>query len=102
MKEAQSSLTVAAVRQWAKRLRLPTLAGECVRMAEQAAKENWGPLEYLESLLEAEVQERDRHVTDRRLRDAHFPTTKTMEEFDFEIASHLPAAQLRQIGRAHV
>lgn len=98
MKEAQSSLTVAAVRQWAKRLRLPTLAGECARMAEQAAKEKWGPLEYLESLLEAEVQERDRHVTERRLRDAHFPTTKTMEEFDFEIASHLPAAQLRQLA----
>lgn len=98
MKEAQSNLTVASIRQWAKRLRLPTLASECSRMAEQAAKEKWEPLEYLESLLEAEVAERDRHVTERRLRDAHFPATKTMEEFDFEIASHLPAGQLRKLA----
>ena len=98
MKESPSQLAVASIRQWAKRLRLPTLASECSRMAERAAKEKWGPLEYLESLLEAEVTERDRHVTERRLRDAQFPATKTLEEFDFEIAPHLPATQLRKLA----
>jgi DNA replication protein DnaC len=98
MKEAPSSLRVASIRQWAKRLRLPTVASQCGRMAEQAAKEKWEPLEYLENLLEAEVSERDRHVTERRLRDAHFPAAKTMEEFDFAIASHLPAGQLRKLA----
>jgi DNA replication protein DnaC len=98
MSAATSSITGAAIQQWAKRLRLPTLAGECARMAEQATKEQWNYLSYLEALLEAEVDERDRHVIERRLKEARFPKVKTLEEFDFQMTAHLPAARLRKLA----
>ena len=34
----------------------------------------------------------------RRLKDARFPKVKTLEEFNFEVAPHLPAARLRQLA----
>jgi DNA replication protein DnaC len=98
MKTATGSITGAAIGQWAKRLRLPTLAGEYARMAEQATKEQWDYLSYLEALLEAEVDERDRHVIERRLKEARFPKVKTLEEFDFQMAAHLPVARLRKLA----
>jgi DNA replication protein DnaC len=98
MRTATGSITDAAIRQWAKRLHLPTLAGECTRLAEQATKEQWDYLSYLEALLEAEVDERDRHVVERRLKEAHLPKVKTLEEFDFQTAAHLPPARLRKLA----
>ncbi len=53
---------------------------------------------YLETLLEAEMEERERNVVGRRLKEAHFPKVKTLEEFNFEVASHLPAARLRKLA----
>jgi DNA replication protein DnaC len=49
-------------------------------------------------LLEAEIEERERNVVGRRLKDAHFPKVKTLEEFNFEVAPHLPATRLRQLA----
>lgn len=49
-------------------------------------------------MLEAEVDERDRHVVERRLKEAHLPKVKTLEEFDFQTAAHLPAARLRKLA----
>ena len=85
---------MAGIQQICKRLHMPTIAAQCARLAEQAIKEKQSHLIYLETLLEAELEERERNVVGRRLKDAHFPKVKTMEEFNFEVASHLPAAQL--------
>ena len=77
---------------------MPTVAGQCVRLAEQAIKEKHSHLAFLEALLEAEVEEREKNVVARRLKDAHFPKIKTLEEIDFETARHLPAARLRKLA----
>ena len=90
-------LEVAGIQQICKRLHMPTIAAQCARLAEQAIKEKQGHLMYLEMLLEAEMEERERNVVGRRLKEAHFPKVKTMEEFNFEVASHLPVAQLRKL-----
>jgi DNA replication protein DnaC len=37
-------------------------------------------------------------VVGRRLKDARFPKVKSLEEFNFEVASHLPATRLRQLA----
>jgi DNA replication protein DnaC len=50
----------------------------------------------LKALLEAEVEERQKNVVAQRLKEAHFPKIKTLEERDFETASHLPAPRLRK------
>ena len=53
-------------------LRLPTLASQCGPLAEQAERERQPYLGYLEALLAAELEERERRAIDRRIKDAHF------------------------------
>jgi DNA replication protein DnaC len=96
--EAKTALEVASIKQSCKQLHLPTMAGQCARMAEQAVKEKQSHLTYLDALLEAEVEERERNVVKRRIKEAHFPRVKTLEEFDFETASHIPSARLRKLA----
>lgn len=92
------AVEVAAITQWCRRLHLPTVAGQCERQAEQAARAQQSHLAYLEALLEAEVEERERNVVARRIKEARFPKVKTLEEFDFTIAPHLPTSLLRKLA----
>lgn len=88
----------AAILQYAKQLHLPTLGDQFVSLAEEAVKEKQSHLSYLEALLEAEVEERDRKAVTRRIQEAHFPAAKTLEEFDFQIVPYIPAAIVRNLS----
>ena len=79
-------LQQSSIAQQCKALRLPTIAGQSGRLAEQAEREHQTYLGYLEALLTAEMEERERHVVGRRLADAHLPRVKTLDEFDFSQA----------------
>jgi len=92
--EQTTALQAGAIAQQCKQLRLPTVAGQFARLAEQAERERRGYLGYLEGLLGAEVEERERHAVARRVRDAHLPRVKTLEEFDFAQAPQVSAAQI--------
>jgi DNA replication protein DnaC len=98
MSAAVKPLQEAAIRQYAKQLRLPTLGGQFARLAEEAVKETQSHLSYLEALLEGEVEERGRKALARRMQEARFPAVKTLEEFDFQCASHIPAMLLRNLS----
>ena len=52
MSAAVKPMHEAAIRQYAKQLRLPTVGGQFARLAEQAVKEKQSHLSYLEALLE--------------------------------------------------
>ena len=88
----------ATIRQDAKRLQLATIGAQFAQVAEQAAKEKQSHLSYLEALLGAEVEERERNTVARRIKEAHFPKVKTLDEFAFSDAPHLPAAVLRNLA----
>lgn len=98
MSAAKANLEEASIKESCKRLHLPTIASQCARLAEQAVKEKQNHLTYLDALLEAEVEERERNVVKRRLKEAHFPKVKTLEEFDFEVARHISSAGLRKLA----
>jgi DNA replication protein DnaC len=87
----------ATILQHCKVLHLPTVAGQCATLAEQAIRERHTHLGYLEALLAAEVDERERHAIARRLKDAHLPRVKTLDEFDFGQAK-VSATQLRDLA----
>ena len=70
MSAAVKPIQEAAIRQYAKQLRLPTLGGQFARLAEQAVKEKQSHLSYLEALLEGEVEERERKAMARRIQEA--------------------------------
>src|SRR5258707_11014417 len=88
----------ATIRQYAKRLQLVTMAGQFATGAEQAIKEKQSHLSYLEVLLGMEVEERERNTVARRIKDAHFPKVKTLEEFAFCDAPHIPVAGVRNLA----
>jgi DNA replication protein DnaC len=85
--------------EYARRLRLPTLGGQFARLAEEAAKQGQSHSDYLEALLEAELEERERNAIARRIVEAHFPKVKPLEEFEFEKAPHVPAALMRNLAQ---
>ena len=88
----------AAIQQYAKQLRLPTLGDQFARLAEEAVKEKQSHLSYLEALLEAEVEERDHRAMARRIQEARFPVVKTLEEFDFQVVPHISVAVMRNLS----
>jgi DNA replication protein DnaC len=85
----------AAIQQYARQLYLTTVADQFARLAEEAVRKKQTHLSYLEALLEAEVEERDRRAVIRRIKEAHFPAVKTLEEFDFQAAPHIPVALMK-------
>jgi DNA replication protein DnaC len=66
-----------------KQLKLPTMQGECDKVAQRCATENIDHLAFLLQLCELELIERERKAAERRLKAAQFPNHKTLESFDF-------------------
>ena len=72
--------------------------GRCwEEMAAQARDENWSHEEYLAALLHRQVADRESKGSIMRIRTAHFPAVKTLEEFNLD---HLPS--LRRDVLAHL
>jgi DNA replication protein DnaC len=91
-------LQQATIREYTRLLKLSTVGGQFGALAEQALKENQSHLSYLEALLGVEVEERERNAIARRIQEAHFPKVKTLEEFAFSQAPHIPAALIRNLA----
>ena len=66
-----------------KQLKLPTILREYAELAEQCAKEGVDFQRFLLRLVEAEMLERDRKATERRIKAAKFAVVKSLETFDF-------------------
>ena len=98
MSNPKAALQATAVQQQCKLLRLPAVGSQCASLAELAVKEKQNHLDYLEALLAAEIEERERNTVARRLRDAHLPRMKTLEEFDFSQSPKISAAEIRQLA----
>ncbi|EQD28789.1 insertion sequence IS21 ATP-binding protein, partial [mine drainage metagenome] len=77
------------IRAEAKRLRLPVMAGQATKFAEEAALAGHGPLEFLAALLAAEVAQRDRNVERARVAQARFPELKELADFNFALVPSL-------------
>ena len=98
MSSATASLEQSVIQQQCKVLRLPAVAGQCGRLAEQALREHQSHLGYLEALLAGEVEERERRTVGRRLLEAHLPRLKTLEEFAFDQAPLISAARMADLA----
>jgi DNA replication protein DnaC len=98
MNSASAAMDHATVRQYCKQLRTPTIGTQFERLAEEALQQKQTHVRYLEALLAAEVEDRERRVVERRLREAHLPRVKTLEEFDFGQSPRLSAVQIRELA----
>src|SRR4029453_14198192 len=92
------ALEQATIRHYCKQLRTPTIGAQFEKMAEEAAKQKQSHVRYLEVLLAAEVEERERRVVERRLKEARLPRVKTLEEFDFGQSPRIAATEIRELA----
>ena len=82
-----------------RQLKAPSLLAGVERLASRAREENWAHEEFLAACLDREVSARSAHGGQARVRAAHFPAHKTLEDFDFdhqrsarrEVIAHLGA-----------
>lgn len=92
------TLQASVIKEQCKQLRLPTIASQFGRLAEQAQRENQSLAQYLEALLGAELEEREQNTITRRIREARLPKVKTLEEFDFSQTLRVSASQIRALA----
>jgi DNA replication protein DnaC len=98
MKPNGTELEDEAIREQCRPLRLPTIAAQFRRLAEEADQQKQTHVRYLEALLHAELEDRDQRAVARRLWDARLPRVKTLEEFDFGQAPKISANQVRELA----
>ena len=98
MTAATEMLEVAVVKEHCKPLRLPTIALHCERLSAEAIRERHTHLQFLDALLEAELEERRVKAVARRLQEARLPRVKTLEEFDFAKAASLSASEIMALA----
>ena len=82
-----------------KALRLPTMLREYDRVARQCAAEDIDYPRYLLRMTELELLERERRATERRIRQAKFPITKSLDSFDFLAIPSLNKAMVLELAR---
>ena len=82
-----------------KMLKLPTFLREHEKLARQCAAEGVDHLRYLLRLAELELIEREQRMVERRIREAHFPTVKSLDSFDFLAIPSLNKALVLDLAR---
>jgi DNA replication protein DnaC len=98
MSSQMAQLQEATIKAQCKALRMPMIASQFSSMAEQAIREKKSHIGYLEALLLAEMEERERNTIERRIKDAHLPRVKTLEEFDYAQSPNVTAAKMRDLA----
>jgi len=99
MTSNSGALQASVIAQHCKILALPTVASQCVRVAEEAERERQTYLGFLDALLMAEREERERNTVARRLQDAHLPRVKTLDAFDFRQAPQLSPTRIHELAQ---
>jgi len=67
-------------------------------LAQQAAKESWTYLAFLDQVLGAEVSARSARDIAMKTKLAHFPFAKTLDQFDFAFQPTVPERQIRELA----
>jgi DNA replication protein DnaC len=82
-----------------KALKLPTFLREHDKLARQCAAEGVDHPTYLLRLAELELLDRERRMVERRIREARFPTVKSLDSFDFTALPALNKMLVLELAR---
>jgi DNA replication protein DnaC len=82
-----------------KTLKLPTFLREYDKVARQCAAEGVDYPRYLLRLAELELIDRERRTIERRIKAAKFPSTKSLDSFDFTAIPSLNKALTMELAR---
>src|ERR1035437_10140359 len=93
-----AQLQESTIKQHCKALRMPMMAMQFSSLAEQAVKEKKTHTGYLEALLTAEVEERERNRMGGRKKEPPNPQVKTLKEFDYAQLPMVSAEKRRELS----
>ena len=82
-----------------RQMRLPTVAANYRKFAQEAAHAAQPYEEYLLALLEQEANQRDVNRRKRRVQEARFPVLRLLDEFDFAMLPSLNRHKVLQLAR---
>jgi DNA replication protein DnaC len=82
-----------------RQLRLPTVAANYRKFAQEASHSGQPYEEYLLALLEHEANQRDVNRRKRRVQEARFPVLRTLDEFDFAALPSLNRTKVLDLAR---
>jgi len=82
-----------------RRLSLTTIAQHYEEIARDSSREGVSHVEYLRRLAEAEASARYERSVQRRIKAAHLPVLKTLEQFNWGWPSKINRAQIQDLFR---
>jgi DNA replication protein DnaC len=82
-----------------RQMRLPTVAANYRKFAQEAAQSAQPYEEYLLALLEQEANQRDINRRKRRVQEARFPVLRMLDEFDFAMLPSLNRHKVLDLAR---
>src|ERR1700759_5275852 len=80
-------------------LKAPAAARALPVLADRAREEQWSYEHFAEVLLGTEVNARDSHGGESRIKTARFPARKTLEEFDFTFQRSVKKTVVEHLGQ---
>jgi len=82
-----------------KTLKLPTFLRDYAKLARRCAAEGADHVQFLARLVELELIDRERRMIERRIKAARFPTSKSLDSFDFKAIPALNKMQVLELAR---
>jgi DNA replication protein DnaC len=80
-------------------LKAPAAARALPKLAERARQEEWSYEQFIATVLKTEIDSRDSHGGQARIKQARFPAHKTLEEFDFAFQSSIKKTSIVHLGQ---
>ena len=80
-------------------LKAPAAARALPKLADRAREEDWSYERFAAALLKTEIDSRDSHGGEARIKAARFPAHKTLEEFDFAFQHSLKKTAVLHLGQ---
>lgn len=93
-----SELLYDRVQGYLTRLKLNRSLEQLDPLAQEAAKQEWTYLEFLDRLLETELTARFERDVAMKTKLAHFPFFKTLDQFDFAFQPAINERQIRELA----
>ena len=95
---SETAIREAVVREHLSALKLPGVAREYTALARQARDGGWAYEEFLQQVLEAELRSRQERATVHRLREAHFPDIKTLDQIEWKALQGVSRPKLLELA----
>lgn len=93
-----TGLTYLQVREQLEQLKLTQALSSLDRLAEKASQEEWSYVEFLGKLFEEELAARQERRLTAKMRLAHFPWVRTLDQFDFSFQPGLDEKKIRELA----